>query len=102
MGSGRLSYSRVITDTHNYSSKVNVNTRRAKAIKMNRGQMRGNQIKIKEHKVLVDQLKRELAVSRVKVSETTKELIKYIQEHKDNDPLLKPQSGGGSKFCNFL
>ena len=37
---------------------------------------RGNQVKIKEHKVLVDQLKRELAVSRVKVSETTKELIK--------------------------
>jgi len=69
---------------------------------MNRGQMRGNQVKIKEHKLLVDQLKRELAVSRMKVSETTKELIKFITENKDNDPLLKPQKGGGSGICNVL
>jgi len=74
---------------------------RIRIFKMNRGQMRGNQTKIKEHKVLVDQLKRELAVSRVKVSETTKDLIKFIQDNKDNDPLLKPQSGPGTK-CNLL
>ena len=37
---------------------------------------RGQQAKIKEHKVLVDQLKRELTISRVMVSESVKDLIK--------------------------
>ena len=36
---------------------------------------RGAQAKIKEHKVLVEQLKREMSVDRIMVSESVKDLL---------------------------
>lgn len=50
--------------------------------------MSANAAKIIEHKELIEQLKVEVKLDRLKMSVVIKDLIKYCEDNQKNDPLV--------------